>query len=401
MTRSVLFNLKSIIYNPKSTKSGFTIVELLVVIVVIGILAAITIVSYTGISSKAIVASLTSDLDNASKQMKLYYIDHGNYPVTLNSSNCPTDPADTKYCLKPSSDTTFTYSTLGVATNPQSFALQATKSGTSYIIANNTTPAQISANPTNLNCPSGFIPVPGSITYGTADFCVMKYEAKNAGGGVPESTESGAPWVNISQTTAITNSANVAACTDCHLITEAEWLTIAQNVLSVNSNWSDGTVGNGCIFRGNVGTLDACGYDGADPEFGTGRNAKASLTLTNGEVIWDFAGNVWEWTSGTSTTGQPGITGESAYAWKQWNTVTTAGTLSPSVLPSDTGISGAGDWTSTKGIGQLFSNASETGLRGFRRSGGPSGSGTGGVLTLYLTDDPSYASAFIGFRVSR
>ena len=37
---------------------GFTIVELLVVIVVIGILVAITIVSYTGLSSKATVASL-------------------------------------------------------------------------------------------------------------------------------------------------------------------------------------------------------------------------------------------------------------------------------------------------------------------------------------------------------
>ncbi len=46
-------------------KRGFTIVELLVVIVVIGILAAITIVSYTGISQKAIASSLKSDLKNA------------------------------------------------------------------------------------------------------------------------------------------------------------------------------------------------------------------------------------------------------------------------------------------------------------------------------------------------
>ncbi|PIQ71162.1 hypothetical protein COV88_01465 [Candidatus Saccharibacteria bacterium CG11_big_fil_rev_8_21_14_0_20_41_19] len=49
------------------TSSGFTIVELLVVIVVIGILAAITIVSYTGITQKAIIASLTSDLDGSSR----------------------------------------------------------------------------------------------------------------------------------------------------------------------------------------------------------------------------------------------------------------------------------------------------------------------------------------------
>ena len=55
---------------------GFTIVELLVVIVVIGILAAITIVSYTGLSSKANVSSLQSDLSSAKKQLALYYIDH-------------------------------------------------------------------------------------------------------------------------------------------------------------------------------------------------------------------------------------------------------------------------------------------------------------------------------------
>ncbi|PIZ60082.1 hypothetical protein COY18_01845, partial [Candidatus Saccharibacteria bacterium CG_4_10_14_0_2_um_filter_41_11] len=37
----------------RKKERGFTIVELLVVIVVIGILAAITIVSYTGITAKA------------------------------------------------------------------------------------------------------------------------------------------------------------------------------------------------------------------------------------------------------------------------------------------------------------------------------------------------------------
>lgn len=56
---------------------GFTIVELLVVIVVIGVLAAITVISYTGISQRARDATLKSDLANAAIQMQLDYTNNG------------------------------------------------------------------------------------------------------------------------------------------------------------------------------------------------------------------------------------------------------------------------------------------------------------------------------------
>ena len=141
---------------PNLYKSAFTIVELLVVIVIIGILAAITIVSFTGISQKAIATSLQSDLSSAKKQIALYYIDHGAYPVDLDTNKCPRDStstADTKYCLKPSNGNTFTYSTLGVATSPDGFGLKNANGITSYTITNNSSPVLMSSlattDPTN------------------------------------------------------------------------------------------------------------------------------------------------------------------------------------------------------------------------------------------------------------
>ncbi|MDK2899225.1 MAG: hypothetical protein PWQ10_412, partial [Patescibacteria group bacterium] len=80
----------------KQSSSAFTIVELLIVIVIIGILAAITLVSYTGIASRANIATIQSDLSNASKKLSMYYATYGSYPTTtgLSSSTnwCPTLP---------------------------------------------------------------------------------------------------------------------------------------------------------------------------------------------------------------------------------------------------------------------------------------------------------------------
>jgi prepilin-type N-terminal cleavage/methylation domain-containing protein len=386
--------------------SAFTIVELLVVIVVIGILAAITIVSYTGVTQKATTASLQSDLTNASQQLKLYYVDHGTYPTSLDGNNCPlgsTAPSpDTNYCLKVSSGNTIAYTSL----NPQTFRLADTKGTTSYSTTDATSPTVVT---TAASCPSGFIPVPGSGTYGTSDFCVMKYAASQVGSTTTPISQAGTtPWVNISQTTAIANSPNVAGCTGCHLITEAEYMTIAQNVLSVASNWSGGSVGSGYIYSGHNDNApanalapdsnDANGYYG---ETNQGGNQRRTLALTNGQVIWDIAGNVWEWTSGQTTGGQPGVAGNAYASWIQWPNVTTPGTLSPNVFPSGTGITGSSAWTSTQGIGQLLSNPAEASLRGFLRGGGWYHGSSAGVLTLHLSGSPSDTGSTFGFRVSR
>lgn len=62
---------------------GFTIVELLIVIVVIGILAAISMVSYTGVQNRARDAQRLSDMRTITTALERYKIDHGEYPIAV------------------------------------------------------------------------------------------------------------------------------------------------------------------------------------------------------------------------------------------------------------------------------------------------------------------------------
>ena len=90
---------------------GFTIVELLIVMVVIAILAAITIVSYNGIASQAKEAALKADLSNGAKQLGIAKVETGSYPSNAND-------------LKKSNGTTFSY----VSFDGDIFCLSATNS---------------------------------------------------------------------------------------------------------------------------------------------------------------------------------------------------------------------------------------------------------------------------------
>jgi len=64
----------------KPRARGFTIVELLIVVVVIAILAAITIVSYQGITARANDTAVQSDLSAVAKKLQAYYVENGAYP---------------------------------------------------------------------------------------------------------------------------------------------------------------------------------------------------------------------------------------------------------------------------------------------------------------------------------
>lgn len=66
----------------KSNQSGFTIVELLIVIAVIGILAAITIVAYSGIQQRARDSIRANDMATIKTALLLYQTDNGGVLTT-------------------------------------------------------------------------------------------------------------------------------------------------------------------------------------------------------------------------------------------------------------------------------------------------------------------------------
>lgn len=73
----------------KRNKKGFTIVELLIVVVVIAILAAIAIVSYNGITGRSRAAISKTDLRALAQQMELFIVENGAYPDSSTEPNYP------------------------------------------------------------------------------------------------------------------------------------------------------------------------------------------------------------------------------------------------------------------------------------------------------------------------
>ncbi len=296
-------------------------------------------------------------------------------------------------------------------------------------------------------CPTGYIWVPGSAKYGTLPgFCVMKYEAKDVGG-TPTSQASGTPWVSISQESARAECQSLGL--GYHLISEAEWMTIAENIATTPINdidTSDGlqlatghtdnspsnslatTVGaepslTNCNLNYSLEHTqnDSCelrgdgSYNGDDNDkgfYGTGQAWSGTYSsggsndaqlrthvLSNGEVIWDFAGNVWEWTDayiysdGTGDEMPDPNTG-----WIEYTAVTNYKGIGY-IRPPDDG------WSSTQGIGRLYSDPDAAYPSGnyhaFRRGGDWNDGSHAGVFALNLGNAPTGAGISVGFRCAR
>ena len=112
----------------KHKQHGFTIVELLIVIVVIAILAAITIVAFNGIQNRARVSSVSSALSQAAKKLSLYQVDNATYPANGSLSAAG---------ITNSGDVSYQYSTTSTG-----YCLTATNGNVSYKITETGAPTQ-------------------------------------------------------------------------------------------------------------------------------------------------------------------------------------------------------------------------------------------------------------------
>jgi uncharacterized protein (TIGR02145 family)/prepilin-type N-terminal cleavage/methylation domain-containing protein len=108
-------------------QTGFTIVELLIVIVVIAILAGLVVVGYIGITSRARATEVSSGLRQAQKQLELYKVDNSGYPLTGNLSAAGITNGAISYQYTSADGT--------------SYCLTGTEGSTAYNTSNTTSPA--------------------------------------------------------------------------------------------------------------------------------------------------------------------------------------------------------------------------------------------------------------------
>ncbi len=307
--------------------TGFTLIELLVVVGIIAILSSLIVVYFNTAKMTARDSRRLADVKQIQLALKMFYNDVGIYPTTVTIGSSIAN-GGTNYLLRVPSNPT-PRADNGCA--DQDYQYTQLESGARYSLSFclgdvtddlNAGSHTATANGI-LNCPTGYIAVPGSSTFNTNDFCVMQYEAKCATTAAPTvglttpftgnntynnsstactstrapvSVSTGYPIGSISQANAITYCQAIGG----HLMTNAEWMTIARNVEQVATNWNNGAgpVGTSTINRGNY-TGASAALDGTT--VGT-NNARRTHYLSNGEAIWDLSGNVAEWLADTCST---------------------------------------------------------------------------------------------------
>ena len=319
--------------------------------------------------------------------------------------------------------------------------------------------------------PSGYVLVPGNTIYGTSDFLAMKYEAKcaatsslttglttpadagynvykdsdktctSANGKQVVSLPAGYPITYINQTDAISRCASVTLkAGSAHLITNDEWMTIARNAEQVNTNWSLGTVGSGYLYAGHndnspakariassndanrsaytdaSGTTEALttATNKANGQSGTVGNQVRTFNLSNGQVIWDIAGNVYEWNNNTilgkdqppSTNGRTPpldstfVAPSPGFKWREFTSLAPDNTYGYGTLTYDKVRPLSRTYDSKFGVGQIYSDGTTTNNTsyGFLRGGDWTNTSGTGAFAVSLGSTPGSRGSGLGFR---
>jgi hypothetical protein len=252
-------------------------------------------------------------------------------------------------------------------------------------------------------CPSGFIYVLGNGGLGTNNFCVMKYEARDLAGQTV-SVSTGTPLVAIK---AVDSQLRCEAITESgyngtfSMISNSEWMTIARDIESTKENWSGGDIGLGKLLRGhsdnvpsnilnivdNTNSYDGTGNSSADA-VGSGWEQARTHQLSNGSVIWDFAGNVWEWVDWDADTAGYNLGPiDEATGFKNLNTAPT-GSLNIDDFQS------AGNYPSSAFVGFWAGGAGGAAFRG----GQYNNNSVAGIYTIALYLSANISVGEIGIR---
>lgn len=258
------------------TKTGYTIVELLVVIVVIGILSTLVFISYQGIAKKAIVANLESELQSAGKLISMYHVEYESFPSSLSAVGCPNGPTqNANYCIKYSEGTNMSYSSGSSST----FTLTYTKNGVVCRITEDLSPYEVGPAPiTAIANITGNTQVGQVITAGSIEpsGATVAYQWQS-------STTSGGTYTDISGATAST-----------YTLTSNEFKKFIRLVVT--------GVGD---YIGTQTSAETTGYV-TNPLTSIGAisgTLQVSQTLTAGSVLPGGATVVYQWQSSSTSDG--------------------------------------------------------------------------------------------------